>query len=84
MAVRVTVVCVATFMWVTVNVVVVLPAGIVMLAGTTAALELELVSLTSTPPVGAIPLSETVPVTTVDELPWTVDGDIITDSSAGG
>jgi hypothetical protein len=47
---------------VTVNVAERVPAATVALAGTVALTVLELVSVTKTPPVGATPLSATVPV----------------------
>jgi hypothetical protein len=56
----------ATALVVTVNVAVVDPAATVTLVGTCAAAVLLLVSDTLAPPVGAAPLSVTVPV---DELP---------------
>ena len=55
-----------TALVVTVNVAVVDPAKTLTLAGTCAAVVLLLVSPTVAPPVGAAPLSVTVPV---DELP---------------
>jgi len=42
--------------------------------GTAAAVAFELVNVTFNPPVGAIPLSITVPVTTVFPLPWNIVG----------
>jgi hypothetical protein len=57
----VTLVAVLTPVVVTVNVPVVLPAGIVMLAGTVATVVLLLVSVTTAPPVGAATPSVTVP-----------------------
>src|SRR6478672_9510380 len=62
----VTVVTLATELVLTENVAVVAPAATVTLAGTCAAVVLLLVSPTVAPPVGAAPLSVTVPV---DELP---------------
>src|SRR5579871_218523 len=59
-------VTVPTALVVTVNVAVVAPAATVTLAGTCAAEVLLLDSATLAPPVGAAPLSVTVPV---DELP---------------
>lgn len=56
------------------NVPVVCPAAIVTVAGTVAALVLELARLMTSPPVGAGPEIVTEPVTTVDELPCTVVG----------
>jgi hypothetical protein len=42
--------------------------------GPVAAVAFELVNVTFNPPVGAIPLRVTVPVTTVFPLPWNVVG----------
>jgi len=64
--VMVTVVTLATELVLTENVAVVAPAATLTLAGTCAAVVLLLVSPTVAPPVGAAPLSVTVPV---DELP---------------
>jgi hypothetical protein len=61
-AARVTVVEAATPLVVIVNVVVVLPAGIVTLDGTWAAVVMLLCSVTFAPPVGAAPFKVTVPV----------------------
>jgi hypothetical protein len=61
-AVRVTVVEAATPLVVIVNVVLVLPAGIVTLDGTWAAVVMLLCSVTLAPPVGAAPFKVTVPV----------------------
>lgn len=74
-AVRVTPTWELTLKCVTLNVAVAFPAGMVTLTGTVAELVLELASLTTTPPVGAIPLSDTVPVTAVEALPFTVVGE---------
>lgn len=65
-AVIVTGVEVVTVLVVVVKVALVEPAGTVTLAGTLAAEVLELVRVTATPPDGAAPVSETVPV---DGLP---------------
>ena len=73
-AVRVTTAWVVTFACPTVNVPLEAPAGIVRVSGTVAAAELELESATVTPPAGAGPLSVTVPVTVVLELPTTEVG----------
>ena len=59
------------------------PAGIVTVAGVLAALGLELASVITKPPTGAGPEIVTVPVTTVEELPCTVDGDTATETSVG-
>jgi hypothetical protein len=71
-AVRVTGVEAATPLVVIVNVVLVLPAGIVMLGGTWAAVVLLLCSVTVAPPVGAAPFRVTVPVEAAP--PTTVPG----------
>jgi hypothetical protein len=63
---------------------VVLPAAIVTVAGTLAAAVFELDKPTTTPPVGAGPDIVTVPVTTVVELPFTVVGETVRDTKAGG
>ena len=58
------------------------PAAIVTLLGTVTSAVLLLDRLTTTPPVGAGPLSTTVPL---DELPpLTVLGDKVTADNAGG
>jgi hypothetical protein len=62
----VTEVTLATVLVVTENVALVAPAATVTLAGTCAAVVLLLLSPTVAPPVGAAPLSVTVPV---DEMP---------------
>lgn len=80
---RVTGVWVVTFLWVTLKVAVALPARIVTVAGTVAAAVAELVRVTTRPPVGAMPLRETVPVTTVVALPLTVLGATATERSTG-
>jgi len=69
-------------LWLTVNFAVVCPAETVTVAGTAAA-ALELDSLTTRPPTGAIPLSLTVPVTVVEEFPITVPGLTTSDTSTG-
>jgi hypothetical protein len=75
------VVLVATAFVVTVNVAVVALAATLTLAGTVAAAVLLLLSFTTTPPVGAAPLSVTVPV---DEVPpVTPVGLKLTELSAG-
>ena len=56
------------------NVTLDLPAGMVTDVGPVAAVAFELVNVTFNPPVGAIPLRVTVPVTTVFPLPWNVVG----------
>jgi hypothetical protein len=61
-AVRVTVLEAATPLVVIVNVVLVLPAGIVTLDGTWVAVVMLLCSVTFAPPVGAAPFKVTVPV----------------------
>lgn len=70
-----------TALVVAVNVVVVDPAATVTLAGTCAAVVLLLVSVTVAPPVGAAPLSVTVPVEEVP--PVTLAGFRVTDDSDG-
>ena len=65
---------------VTVNVALVEPAGTVTLAGTVAA-DAVLERLTTAPPLGAAPLSVTVPVE--DEPPLTLVGFNETDESVG-
>jgi len=66
---------------VTANVVPVAPAATVTLAGTTVAVVLSLHSDTTAPPVGAGPLSVTVPV---EELPpCTLDGFTVSEVSTG-
>src|SRR5438094_10025375 len=66
----------------TVKVALVLPAGTVTLAGTVAAPVLLLDKLTTAPPLGAGPLSVTVPV---EELPpVTLDGLRLREESVGG
>src|SRR5438034_4408710 len=66
----------------TVKVALVLPAGTVTLAGTVAAPVLLLDKLTTAPPLGAGPLSVTVPV---EELPpVTLVGLRLSDESVGG
>jgi hypothetical protein len=74
----------ATFLWLTRNVALDLPAGIVTLAGTLAAELSELARLTLTPPAGAGPESVAVPVTTVEELPFTEVGETLTEIKAAG
>lgn len=64
----------------TVNVAVVAPAVTVTVAGTVALVELEL-RATDMPPVGAAPLSVTVPVELVP--PRTDAGDTVTELSVG-
>ena len=83
LAVTVTEVCAVTAVCVTLNVALDLPAGIVTEAGVEAA-ALLVVSVTTTPPAGAGPVSFTVPLTAVVELPFTVVGETDTDSSVGG
>ena len=83
-ALSVTDVWTVTFLWVTFNVPVALPAAIVTVAGTVAAPVLELLRVITNPPVGAGPLKETVPVTAVVALPFTVVGDTVTEISVGG
>lgn len=68
---------------VTVNVPLVDPEGMVMLAGTVAALVLLLDSVTSAPPDGAAAVSVAVPVAFALP-PVTLVGEIDSDDSAGG
>ena len=82
--VRVTVVLEITLRCFTVNVAVVFPAAIVTDTGTVAAVVVELLSDTTAPPVGAMPLIVTVPVTTLVELPWTVVGLTAKETKAAG
>jgi hypothetical protein len=82
-AVIVTVVEPVTFLWVTVNVAVVFPAGTVTEAGTPAALMAELFRAIAIPPVGAGPERVTVPLTTVVETPFTVPGETETELNVG-
>jgi len=82
-AIRVTVAVVATLPIVTLNVAVVLPAATVTVAGTLAAAELELESVTTSPPVGAAPVSVTVPVIGVAAL-LAMTGVTVKESSVGG
>lgn len=65
----------------TVKVTVALPAGTVTVAGTVARVGLELVSVTTTPPAGAAPVSRIAPVELAP--PITVDGLSVSDCSAG-
>ena len=67
---------------VTAKVAVVAPASTVTLTGTVAAEVLLLVRVTTAPPLGAAPLSVTVPVELVP--PTTLDGFKEIDDSAGG
>lgn len=83
-AVSVTAVCEVTFAWETLKVAEVLPAAIVTVAGTVAAPELELARAIESPPVGAGPEIETVPVTAVVELPFTELGETASDESEAG
>jgi len=72
----------ATGLVLTVKVAVAAPAATVTLAGTVAADVLLLVSVTAAPPVGAAPLSVTVPV---DEAPPVADvGFTLTELTTGG
>jgi hypothetical protein len=78
----VTVVDAATTLVLTVNVVLVAPAGTVTLEGTLAAAVLLLESVTCAPPDGAAPLSVTVPV---EEFPpWTLVGLSESEERVGG
>ncbi len=80
MAERVTEVEVATALVVTVKVALVAPAATVTLAGTVATAVLLLERLTAAPPLGAAPLSVTVPC---EELPpVTLVGFKVTDDNA--
>jgi hypothetical protein len=65
----------ATLAWVTLNVALDLPAGIVTVAGMDTADVLLLERVTFEPPVGANPVNVTVPVTVVLLLPWKVLGE---------
>ena len=78
----VTLVLAATGIAVIAKVAVEAPAGTVTLVGTVAAEVLLLVKLTATPPVGAAPLSVTVPVDVPP--PVTVAGLRLTDDKVGG
>jgi hypothetical protein len=82
-AVKVTAEMALTFLWLTLNVSIVLPDAIVTVAGGAAAVVSELASLTTIPPGGAGPAIVTVPVTAVDELPLTDVGVTVTDTSVG-
>ena len=79
----VTVVFAVTLACFTVKVAVDFPARTVTVVGTDAAPVFELFRLTTKPPVGAIPLRVTVPVTAVVELPLTVVGETEIDNRAG-
>jgi hypothetical protein len=68
-----------TFLWLMVNVALDLPAGIVTLGGQPAVAESVPASLTSNPPAGAGPVKAIVPVTSVDALPFTVAGEMLSD-----
>jgi hypothetical protein len=81
-AVIVTEVAAVTAAVVMLNVAVLAFAAKVIEAGTLAAVELLLVSVTTTPPVGAAPVRVTVPVLEVP--PVTAVGLTVTDESAGG
>jgi hypothetical protein len=76
----VTVVELATLLVVTLKVALEFPATTVTLAGTLATALLLLESATTAPPVGAVPLSVTVPVELVP--PTTLVGFKLTDASA--
>lgn len=80
----VTAVCAVTAEWLTLNVTVDLPAGTVTLAGTDPAFAAELLSETTTPPVGATPDKVTVPVTAAAELPFTEVGETLSEEIVGG
>ena len=82
-AVRLALVWLVTLMCLKVNVAVLAPAGTLTVDGIVAA-GLELVRLIVRPPVGAGPVSETVPVTTVVALPFTVEGETVIEVSATG
>ena len=77
-----TVVVIATFEWVTLNVTTLLPDATVTEAGTLA-VELELAITNIKPPTGAFPVSVTVPVTATVPLPFTVAGDRVKVASVG-
>jgi len=83
-AVMVTTVDALTAKWVTLNVADFAPAATVTVAGTVAALVLELDRFTTNPPVAAAPLIFTVPVTGNVVLPFMVVGETETDTSEGG
>jgi hypothetical protein len=80
-AVIVTFVLDATVSVVIENVVEAAAAGTVALAGTVAAAVLELVKVTTVPPIGARPLRLIVPVD--EDVPNAVDGDRVTESAIG-
>ena len=67
----------------TLKVTLVLPAGIVTVAGTLAAEVAELFRVTFRPAAGAALEMVSVPVTAVEELPLTVDGDTEIETRVG-
>lgn len=74
----------ATLWVVTVKVACLVFAATVTVAGTLAALVLELDRLTTTPEGPALPFKFTVPVTVVDDPPITEAGDTVTDVTEAG
>ena len=61
-----------------------LPAGTVTVAGVEAASAFELLRETTSPPAGATPERVTVPVTAVEELPFTEDGETVSEAIETG